>query len=461
MRIKSFLANPWVIGTSSLLGIILCAIADWETGPEIAFSILYLIPVSIVTWRSGRAWGLGTAVASGATWLFVELMTNAAYSNPLIPYWNGFVRLTIFCLVSFLISEIGKRKLAEAALDLQRRNLQSILDSMGEGIIVADTAGKLLLINPAAEAMLGLRRPQAGSWQELFERELQSRLTVPAPGEDPLSRALKGEAVAEGELQLRQPDSEETRCLQISGRPWLAAAGKNIGHMAVLTDITARRQLERQIGEVSDREQRRLGQDLHDGLCQHLVSLSFVARMLADKLAQRYLPEAEDATRVSEMLSDAISQAKDIARGLYHVQLEVGGLAVALEDLASQTRARQRIECEFRDRTSVPITETLAMNDLFRIAQEAVNNAVKHAQATRVSIMLESNEEEIILKVEDNGRGTPPEPGRERGLGLHIMEYRARMIGGEFRIQFQPGQGTVATCTLARTPREFSHAQSH
>jgi glucose-6-phosphate-specific signal transduction histidine kinase len=191
---------------------------------------------------------------------------------------------------------------------------------------------------------------------------------------------LRGEAVSESELFLHGPGSQD-RWLRIHGRPWLDPAGRNHGSMAVLSDITARRNLERQIAEVSDREQRRLGQDLHDGLCQHLVSTTFAARMLADKLAAHGLPEAQDATRIADLLDESITQAKDVARGLYLVQLEMGGLASALEELAAQVRTRFQVNCTFTDRSVTPLTEVAVMNDLFRIAQEAAGKPCRRAPA--------------------------------------------------------------------------------
>jgi signal transduction histidine kinase len=445
--------RPVQVAGVAVVLLMLAGLADWLTGPEIAFSILYLVPVGLVSWRNGRWAGLTAAVISGATWLGIELVTNTGYSSPWIPYWNGVVRLTIFCLVAVLLAEVVERKRVEAALEQQRGILQSILDSMKEGVIVTNHDGRLLVINPAAEVMLDVDgvQPRPATVAALLAAGGRARPAIAHTGEEALLRALRGELVPEAEWFLHAPGRAD-RWLRIHGRPWLDPDGRNHGSMVVLSDITARRNLERQIAEVSDREQRRLGQDLHDGLCQHLVSTTFAVRMLADALAAHALPEARDATRIAELLDESITQARDVARGLYLVPLETGGLASALEELAAQVRGRFQLNCTFTDRGTAPLTEASVVNDLFRIAQEAVSNAVKHANAQSLTLTLESTTTETCLRIADDGDGLATTAGRDRGLGLHMMRYRARMMGADMQITSRPGGGTVVACVLPRWP---------
>jgi len=450
-------------GGASLALLALVALGDWYTGPQIAFSISYLAPVSLAAWKGGRRYGLATAGISGLIWLVIELMTNTGYSSAWIPYWNGLVRLVIFSAIAILIAEVVERKRVEAALEHQRGILQSILDSLKEGVIVADHDGRLLLINPAAEALLDVEAAKPVTCAELVACSLKDRFTTARTGEDALSRSLRGELVPEAEFLLHQGAGKD-RWLRIHGRPWLDPDGHHHGSMVVLSDITSPRNLERQIAEVSDREQRRLGQDLHDGLCQQLVSATFAARTLADKLSARGLPEAGDAQRIGELLDESITQAKDVARGLYLVPLEMGGLISALEELTDQVRDRFQKNCTFTDRSRTPLTEVAVMNDLFRIAQEAVINAIKHAAARSICITLETSATGICLRIQDDGRGMPAPDDSERGLGLHMMRYRARIIGAELRIDSTRGEGTTVTCTLPRweepapAPAEKTHA---
>jgi signal transduction histidine kinase len=219
--------------------------------------------------------------------------------------------------------------------------------------------------------------------------------------------------------------------------------------------------LGRQVAEASDREQRRLGQDLHDGLCQHLVSTAFAARGLAAKLTDRSLPEAEDASEIAELLGASISQARDVARGLCLVPLEAGGLASALDELATHVRSQRHITCQFIEKASVQALEETVGANLFRIAQEAVNNAIKHAQARRITMTLSADPEQMRLDIEDDGAGFPQCRDSARGLGLHIMNYRARMIGAALTIASPPGGGTQVTCLLRRSNLKAPVADSH
>lgn len=448
----------WNIGLIGVALILVAGAADWFTGPQISSTVFYLIPICLVTWKGGRLLGTTAALVSGITWLFVDLNSDPSYAHTLVPYWNGLVRLIIFLLIALLISEVAERERAEAdlrkirdELERQRGILQSILDSMKEGVIVADAKGGLLLLNPAAEQMLGLRSGESrpDTWLDLQKkRQHDWRLETQPAGAHPLARAMRGEVVEGAEFLINDPDSPDGLWLLANGRPWLNAAGNVNGGMIVLTDMTARRNLERQIAEASEREQQKLGQDLHDGLCQRLASMSFAARMLADKLEERHLPEANEAGKLANLLAESISQAKNVAKGLYLVQLEAGGLSSALEELAVNVNSDYGLQCTFIDRTVVPMTNGFATVDLFRIAQEAVTNAVKHARPKQVTITLESDEEHITLSVEDDGCGMPKNLDKAQGMGLRIMNYRARIIGAQCAIEAVPNGGTVVTCRL-------------
>jgi signal transduction histidine kinase len=210
-----------------------------------------------------------------------------------------------------------------------------------------------------------------------------------------------------------------------------------------------RRELEKRILEISEREQARMGQDLHDGLCQQLVGMAFSANLLQQKLAGQELPEAGDAARIAAMLDESITQARQLARGLYPVRIEDLGLATALEDLAETMQDMFHIECGFAfDGDAVEVDQWVAVH-FYRIAKEAVTNAIKHARPRRVQIRLRVTATEIEIRVEDDGNGIVAGAARAGGMGLRIMEFRARMIGGKFQIQAGQDDGTVVSCVLA------------
>ena len=432
---------------------------DWVTGPEVASAIFYLVPIIWMSWKAGRSPGLGTALVSGVVWLVQVLISHKPYANPLIPYWNAFVRTTSFCLVAGLLSEVMERKRLEKRvrqgleeLASQAGILQSILDSMGDGVVVADSQGRLLHMNPAARRTLQIPVGDRDvvAWLESQENYLPDVVAGQANRENPLLRAVRGEAVDEAELFLPQADSREGIWLSVTGRPLRDATGRTVGGVIVFTDISAGKKLERQIAEASDREQRRLGEDLHDGLCQHLVSTAFAARRLVGKLSEQSPEDAEAAMQIAELLGESIAQARAVARGLYLVPLEAGGLRSALEEFMMQVQARHRISCQFVEEASVPNLGEAIVTNLFRIVQEAVNNAIKHAQAAHIDVTLSADEERVCLTVEDDGKGFRPDAGAPRGMGLHLMNYRARMMGAALHVGPRPAGGTLVTCSFRR-----------
>jgi signal transduction histidine kinase len=339
---------------------------------------------------------------------------------------------------------------SETALRQQTNILQSVLNSMGDGVIVADASGKILLFNPAAERLIraGLGTVAPGDSFEQFQTYLSDTLTAYPTNEHPLLRAMRGEIIDGAEIFLRKSDASEGLWLTATGRPLVDEHGQIQGGVVVYTDLSARKLMERQVAEISDREQRRIGQDLHDTLCQQLVSISFATELLREKLARYKLPEAAQAGHIAEMVNDGISQARHLARGFYPVRLEVEGLASALEELAETTQARDHVTCQFLCEEQILIHDTVAGNNLYRIAQEAINNALKHGHCKVISIGLGAVDEEVTLTVKDDGVGFPDGREYSSGMGLHIMNYRAKMIGASLDIRRGAGGGTIVICSF-------------
>jgi signal transduction histidine kinase len=341
---------------------------------------------------------------------------------------------------------------SENALRQQKGILQSMLNSMGDGVIVADAHGEILLCNPACERFMraGMGVVSAEKWMSEIEHYFFETMIDHSPSSHPLLRAIRGEIINGAEFFLRGPEEDsEGIWLTATGRPLLDEKGKGQGGVVVLSDITARKSLEKQIAEISDREQRRIGQDLHDGLCQHLVSIAFAGELLREKLERRQLAEAAQAEAIVELVNEGISEARNLARGLYPVRLEVDGLSSALEELASRTQERTGIICRFTCDAPVLIFDEVAGSNLYRITQEAMNNAVKHAECQTISIGLGAVEEEVTLTIKDDGAGfTVSESPGGGGMGLLIMKYRAKMIGASLDIRPGYGGGTVVICSF-------------
>jgi len=216
-------------------------------------------------------------------------------------------------------------------------------------------------------------------------------------------------------------------------------------------DITENKRLEREIQETSEREKRRIGQDLHDGLGQYLTGIACMVKVVEQKLESRDLQEAGDVKKITTMVNETISQARDLARGLCPVELENNGLQAALQELAARV-SRANVNCEVKAPQVTKVYDNAAAIHLYRIAQEAVNNAIKHGKARNVTIGLNTQNNQVTLTVQDDGVGLPKGTMKGNGMGLRVMNYRAAMIGASVSIAPGPEAGTMVTCVMQNRP---------
>lgn len=217
-------------------------------------------------------------------------------------------------------------------------------------------------------------------------------------------------------------------------------------------NITESKRLEREIQTVSESEKQRIGQDLHDGLGQYLTGIACMIKVLDQKLAAKNLPEAADARRITTMVNETISQARDLARGLCPVELETNGLQAALSELSNRVTKLFGVQCDFKSPGVVQMYDNSAAVHLYRIAQEAVNNSIKHGSATKIDLGFNSVNGQIILTVKDNGKGISTTGAKPKGMGLRVMNYRAGMIGATVTIDPAPEGGTLVKCVVQNTP---------
>jgi len=230
-----------------------------------------------------------------------------------------------------------------------------------------------------------------------------------------------------------------------------STTGAVMGVVCTSSDITERRELEQEILDISNREQRRLGSDMHDGLGQELTGLSLLLKGLEVQLSRevpQYLPQL---TKISELLAHTIQSTRSLARGLAPVNLERGGLPEALRHLAVRCSDMYGLECTFADATQrLPELDEGSATHLYRIAQEATTNAARYAHARHLNIQLRTTSRKLQLGVKDDGIGLSAGLAKGKpGMGLKIMEYRARMMGGTLAFE-EPGTGTqvLFTCPL-------------
>lgn len=227
---------------------------------------------------------------------------------------------------------------------------------------------------------------------------------------------------------------------------------------ALTAEIEIRERLQRELLEVSEREQRRFGQDLHDGLCQHLAATALAGQVLGEKLAARNLDEAKDARQVVDLIEDGIALSHQLAKGLHPVDMDATGLMQALQEFAGNTSELHKISCRFECESPVLIHDHTVAGHMYRIAQEAVRNAIKHGGARAIVIRLDTVEDGLLLSVEDDGVGIAPErveqsASKRAGMGMRIMAHRSRVIGATFEVRPGDSRGTIVSCLLPATPR--------
>ncbi len=234
-------------------------------------------------------------------------------------------------------------------------------------------------------------------------------------------------------------DSLEARVLEQTKE--LHAANRKLEN-----EIKRRKGLEGEILEISDREQQRLGDELHDGICQHLTAVAFMARSVALRLKNHRVVEIDDLEKIAELVNAAAADTRNVSRALHRIDVDSAGLADALQDLVD--REIWKIPCRLQVHRSFHIDDDPAASHLYRIAREAVINANKHAEAREIVVELGHSQKGSFLSVTDDGVGFENKPDKPQGLGFHIMNYRARAVGGHLEVKSPRRGGTRVICHL-------------
>lgn len=229
---------------------------------------------------------------------------------------------------------------------------------------------------------------------------------------------------------------------------------------AELNEIEARN-LQKELLEITDSEQRRIGHDLHDGLGQHLTGIAFMSKLMEQRLTAKKIAESEEARKIAGLVNNAIGWTRDLARGLAPVDLDQEeGLASAIKRLGETTTEMFGVPCSYQSTGSVHVKDPSAAIHLYRIAQEAINNAVKHGHPQNIVLSLIGHEGNVRVTIEDDGKGFEPEYVKSGGMGLRIMRYRAKMLSGTLEVKRRIGGGTTVTCAYStvETKKDKKHA---
>ena len=228
---------------------------------------------------------------------------------------------------------------------------------------------------------------------------------------------------------------------------------------ALRAEITHRAQLEQQLLEAADQERERIGRDVHDGLGQHLAAAAAIGSSVEEGLTRQRLENSE-IRKLTQTIRQAIIESKRLSRGLYPAALELGSLSAALEQLCASSEEAFGVRCRLICEQAVDIEDRHTNHQLFRIAQEAVNNALKHAKPRQIVVALTVNESGPTLIIKDDGKGNPSAIVRPRGMGLKIMAYRAGLIGAALEVDSDPEEGTLVTCRPASAVRRGKHGDT-
>lgn len=350
-----------------------------------------------------------------------------------------------------------------AMADRARKPLILVVDDdEGLSILMADTlhveGNEVVTADSWASALMriGTRVPDlmlldlklkdvAG--RALLERLRQHKLSVPfivVTGQG--DERIAVEVMKQGALDYVMKDSVLLELLPTVVRRALTAIERD---RALAEAERERRRLEREILEVGEREQHRIGQDLHDGLGQQLTAIEMMCASLKADVSVAQPDLTKQVERICAMLREAIGHTRSMARGLVPVKDEPEALWASLVELVERMNSLGRATCQLKCAQTVLVENNAVAGHLYRIAQEAMNNAVKHSGATEVVIYLAENAKGLELRIADNGKGLART--RSAGMGLQVMKHRARVIGAELDVTSKPGGGVTITCTLPKS----------
>jgi len=346
--------------------------------------------------------------------------------------------------VSRLQDEVHARRQAEEKLRESEQRFRAIFEHAPIGVTLMDLEGRFVETNAAFERMFGHKPDE-------LSRMTFSDLADPAGGSRDQEFFTR---LARGELNSYEIDES---CRHRNGQLlWIRAAFSLIrgadGHplyvVGLALDATQRRQVEKWLADAMVAEQRRLGQELHDGLVQQLTGLAMMLKGLHERLKADHSPYVEPVGELVGLIREAQNQGRAMLKGLRPVEVDAQGLVTAIDELAAGSQKWYGIPCRFRATSQVAVEDNNVATQMFYIAREAVTNALRHAKPHSISIDLEGEGDRVVLRVSDDGVGMPAKQTPDSGIGLRIMRYRASLIGASLDIGPADKGGTVVTCTL-------------
>lgn len=336
---------------------------------------------------------------------------------------------------------VGHNITERKRMEKELRLLAAAVRNSNDAITILDLEGHIISWNLGAERIYGYSEAEAMT--------MNVRRIIPDHKRNEMmsltERLLKGETIEFFETQRL---AKNNRILDISLTATVLKDEKGKPFVITTTerDITERRCLEKEILDITEREREHIGQELHDGMGQILTGIAVLCKGLSLKLKGKSSEGMEDALVISKLANQAIAQTRDLAKMLYPIDLQTGGLVSALKTLASNVETTMQVKCRFRCGKTVSVKNLVEAKQIYRIVQEAITNAVRHGNAKNISIKLRLTKEGTILSIESDGLDFPKVSVHRRGFGLKIMQYRTDLIGGSLDIRKGDKGGTVVTC---------------
>ncbi len=342
--------------------------------------------------------------------------------------------------VAPVIGEALHRFEVEQSLVESEQRFRSMFERHGAAMLLLDPErGAIEDANPAAALFYGYSRERLRTMRFVdlcatppHPRARASQL----PAQDTVGFAAFPHRLANGDI----------RTVEIYSSPVDVQRRRLL--FLIIHDVTERKLLEKQILDIGETERQRIGQDLHDSLGGMLTGAALLSKALARRLAAAKNPDAAVAEDIVRCVNDSIGQARAISRGLFPVGLSSVGLVAGLREFAAETSKRSGIVCRLRADSGIFIEDATVASHLFRIVQEAVNNALRHGKPRHIVVRLARRGDDLLLEVRDDGKGLPAHPPTGWGLGFRTMKYRADAIGAQFAVNSSNGRGTVISCIV-------------
>ena len=355
-------------------------------------------------------------------------------------------------------TNISARVQSELAREQERAFSESMIDTAQQVILMLDLQGRVIRMNAFMEELTGWRLEQVKGC-DFFDTFLPERNRQSS--RELFQRSIHGQSTRGNISPILTKDGRE-REIEWYDATLTDQTGQVSGLLCLGVDVTERQLLQREVLEIASQEQRRIGLELHDNTQQQLTGLTLLAQSVAGSLSAMAGSKQDQGTFDRDHLKSLLGKAKllqselqktaqqvnQLSRGLIPVEVDAHGLLSSLRELARQVDGTDQIECSFQGDDSLQVADNYIATHLFRIAQEAVTNAVKHSRANRIRISLEKADANIVLRVIDNGIGIEDNDFSPAGMGLRIMRYRSSSIGGSLAINQAEDGGTEVVCSV-------------